>query len=339
MAFWVGLFQKADIIIATSPQFFTTWSAFGLSHLKRKPWIFELRDLWPESIKTVGAMTENRFYHFLERIELFLYSDSNHVIPNTDAFKSNLTNRGIEQDKIHVIPNGANLELFNPRPVNEQLKKELDIQDKMVIGYIGTHGMAHSLDFILYTALKLQEKDPDIHFLFIGDGAQKQTLLKIAENLALINVTFHDPIPKERIPEYLSVIDLSLVPLKKADTFKSVIPSKIFESSAMAKPILLGVEGQAKKIIDEFEAGLCFEPENEQDFIEKVLLLKNDQQLRERLGNNGLKLAKAYDRKKLATRMLHIISQVEGHEEPQITNFYDEEENKKPQKVAELNYQ
>lgn len=313
-SFWVGLFQKTDIIIATSPQFFTTWSAFGLSRLKRKPWIFELRDLWPESIKTVGAMKENKIYKFLERIELFLYSDSDHVIPNTDAFKRNLTQRGIDEKKIDVIPNGANLELFYPRSADDKLAFDLQFsEDMMVVGYIGTHGMAHGLDFILYSALKLQSIDPDIHFLFIGDGAQKKTLLSIAENLKLENVTFLDPVPKEKIPEYLSVIDVSLVPLKKTDTFKTVIPSKIFESVAMSKPILLGVEGQAEKIIKDYNAGLCFEPENEDDFIEKVLMLRNDRKLRIELGENGLELAKDYDRKKLAIKMLKILNDISGN--------------------------
>ncbi|HKJ32778.1 MAG TPA: glycosyltransferase family 4 protein [Balneolales bacterium] len=310
MAFITGLFQKADIIIATSPQFFTTWSAYGLSLIKRKPWIFELRDLWPESIKTVGVMKENSLYKSLERIELFLYRKANLVIPNTDAFKANLTIRGINADKIQVVPNGANLELFYPRAPQAKLLERLKTGNKLLIGYIGTHGMAHNLDFILKSALKLQDIDKELHFLFIGDGAQKKNLLKMADENNIKNVTFLDPIPKEKIPDYLSVIDISLVPLKKAETFTKVIPSKIFESAAMSKPILLGVEGQAEKIIKKYNAGLCFEPENEQDFIDNLLNFKRNRILMKDYGKNGLSLAKDYDRKILAQQMLHLIYEV-----------------------------
>jgi len=312
MAFWVGLFKKADVFVATSPQFFTTWTAWALSKLKRKPWIFELRDLWPESIKTVGAMSDNKAIRLLERVELSLYTDSDQVIPNTYAFKTNLKNRGIDGEKIKVIPNGSNLELFQPREPDQELLKDLHLEDKFVIGYIGTHGMAHSLDFILHSVAKLQKLAPEVHFLFIGDGAEKKSLQSIAKNLGLNNVTFHDPVPKEQIPAYLSITGASLVPLKKADTFKTVIPSKIFEAAAMKVPILLGVEGQAQEIVNKYGAGLCFEPENEEDFINRVLMLKNDPELCAQLGENGLDLAHAFDRKKLAEEMLEIIYEVGG---------------------------
>ena len=150
VSFWVGLFQKTDIIIATSPQFFTTWSACGLSKLKRKPWIFELRDIWPESIQSVGAIKHRRVIKILEKIELALYRDSSMVIAVTDAFKSNLIKRGIDSRKISVVTNGSNMKLFSGRKEKEQeLLEELGLEDKFIIGYIGTHGMAHSLDFII----------------------------------------------------------------------------------------------------------------------------------------------------------------------------------------------
>ena len=308
MAFLVGIFQKYDIIIATSPQFFTTWTAFGLSKIRRKPWIFELRDLWPESIKTVGAMKQGRAIEILEKIELFLYKDANKVIAVTDAFKTNLIRRGIDTDKIEVITNGSNVELFYPRDKDDKLLKELHLENKFVVGYIGTHGMAHSLDFIMRSLAQIADKD--IHFLFVGDGAMKQTIVSIADELDLKNVTFLDPIAKEEVPKYLSIVDISLAPLKKEDNFKTVIPSKIFEASAMLKPTLLGVEGQAQEIIEKYHSGLCFEPENERDFIKKLLLLKNDRILYKNCQNGCKKLANNYDRKSLAIKMFDIISKI-----------------------------
>lgn len=308
MAFIVGLFQKHDVVIATSPQFFTTWAAWGISKIRRKPWIFELRDLWPESIKTVGAMKQGKAIDFLEKIELALYKSSDKVIAVTDAFKTNLINRGIQEDKIEVVTNGSNMELFSPRKKDYKLLKELNLENKFVIGYIGTHGLAHSLDFIVQAISKIEDKS--IHFLFIGDGAMKDTIVKIASNLSLKNITFLNPVSKDEVPKYLSIVDVSLAPLKKSDTFKTVIPSKIFEASAMQKPTLLGVEGQAQEIIEHYSAGLCFEPENENDFIEKILMLKNEDKIYEACMEGCTKLADDFDRKILANKMFNIIDKL-----------------------------
>lgn len=308
-SFWSGLFQKADVIIATSPQFFTTWSGWALSKIKNTPWVFELRDLWPESIKTVGALEDGFIYNTLEQIELFLYRSADKVIPVTDAFKENLTNRGVHPDKQTVIPNGSNLELFDIESSNGQsIRDKLGLQDKFIVGYIGTHGMAHNLDFILECVDDVE--DPDIHFLFIGDGSEKEKLVKMTNKRSLKNVSFIDPVPKDKVPDYLDAVDVSLVPLKKSDTFKTVIPSKIFEAASMEVPILLGVEGQAQEIIEDYEAGICFEPENKDSFLSKLSLLREDEGLYQKVSKNGSKLAKAYDRKKLAQKMLDELEKV-----------------------------
>jgi hypothetical protein len=304
MSFWVGLFQKFDIIVATSPQFFTTWTGSGLSKLKRKPWIFELRDIWPESIKTVGALNQGYIIDTLEKIELALYRDSTKVVAVTDAFKENLISRGINQEKIEVVTNGSNLELFLAREKDLELVKKLHLENKFIVGYIGTHGLAHSLDFIVQSLSNI--RDESIHFLFIGDGAMKKNIVQLADKLNLKNITFLNPIPKEEVPRYLSICDISLAPLKNEENFKTVIPSKIFEASAMEKPTLLGVEGQAQEIIEKYHAGICFKPENEKDFIDKLMMLK-DEKIYLKSVEGCRTLAQAYDRKKLAKEMLDII--------------------------------
>ncbi len=307
MAFWSGLFEEYDIIIATSPQFFTTWTAFALSRVKRKPWIFELRDLWPDSIRTVGALNDGFLLSLLQKIEIGLYRDANKVIAVTNAFKQVLVKRGVDANKIEVVTNGANLSLYSVREKDFELIDTLALQNKFIIGYIGTHGMAHNLRFIVRAISKI--KDPEIHFLFVGDGSDKYDVVQLAKKLNLKNITFLPIISKDKVPSYLSIIDVALIPLKKSDTFKTVIPSKIFESSAMQKPILLGVEGEAQEIIEKYDAGLCFEPENEEDFLEKL------EQIREPLRYKTLqegcaKLSKAYDRNQLAKKMLEIVQQV-----------------------------
>jgi glycosyltransferase involved in cell wall biosynthesis len=303
MAFWAGLFVKTDVIIATSPQFFTTPSAWLLSVFKRKPWVFEVRDLWPESIKAVSAMDESsRIYRSLERLEMFLYRRADQIITVTEAFKKNIAARGIDEKKIHVIKNGANLGLFQPKDKCAELLKEHELEGKFIVGYIGTHGMAHKLDFFL-DFIKETEED-NIHFLFMGEGAEKQKLLKIANDKNIKNVLFLDNVSKDKVIDYVSIVDVALVHLKRSDTFKTVIPSKIFESAAMKKPILLGVEGESKEIIENFNAGLCFIPENKESFLNCLYEMKDDTLLYQEFQKGCEELVKEFDRKKLAAKML-----------------------------------
>ncbi len=304
MSFLFGLFKKHDIIKSKSPQFFTTWSAVALSKLHRKPWVFELRDLWPESIRTVGAIKKSKVLDWLEAVELWLYRDSTRVIAVTDAFKGNLIDRGIDASKIDVVTNGANLELYQPCKKNEKLLNQLGLKGKFIIGYIGTHGMAHNLDFIVRAIAKVQ--DPNIHFLFIGDGAMKKTVVGLAKSLKLKNTTFLEPISKDLVPAYISIIDVSLAPLIKSETFKTVIPSKIFEASAMQKPTLLGVEGQAQKIVEDYNAGVCYKPEDEVDFLYKLHKITNQDSYID-LQKGCDKLAHDFDRSQLASKMLKIL--------------------------------
>jgi glycosyltransferase involved in cell wall biosynthesis len=320
MAFLVGLFQSFDVIIATSPQFFTTWAGWSLSKVKRKPWIFELRDIWPESLRSVGAMKNDKLLNFLEKIELGLYQDSNKVIAVTDAFKKNLVHRGIDKNKTSVITNGANNELFTRRPKEKVLLENLKLDNKFVVGYIGTHGMAHSLDFIVQSIKKIE--DYSIHFLFIGDGAVKEDIVKLAKKLELKNILFLNSISKDEVPLYLSICDVSLAPLKNNENFKTVIPSKIFEAAAMGKPTLLGVQGQAQEIVEKYHAGICFLPENEEDFISKLLKLK-DKNNYKKCQDGCVELARVYDRKILAQEMLEVIEEVvlSGREEEARLSF------------------
>ena len=306
-SFFVGLFIKCDIIIATSPQFFTAVSGCALGLFRMKPWVMEVRDIWPESIKAVEAVDSKWVISFLEKIELLLYKYASKIIVVTDSFKENLTSRGVSPGKIFVIKNGVELSIYQPKPKNITLIQELGIKEKFIVGYIGTHGLAHSLDFIVRCIKKIN--DDSYHFLFIGDGAEKRNVMRLAKELGIANISFIDPVKKSEIGNYLSVLDVALVPLKKSPTFESVIPSKIFESVAMNVPILLGVDGESKRIIEFYTAGMCFEPENEDDFIEKLSAMKFKITSDKNYFVNGCqKMATDFDRKILAKNMLNVLS-------------------------------
>jgi glycosyltransferase involved in cell wall biosynthesis len=302
MAFWVCLFRSCDVIVATSPQFFTTFPAYTLSKLKQRPWVFELRDLWPDTVKAVGAMKDGLFIRVFERIEIFLYHDADLIIPVTDRFKENLISRGIDADKIRVVTNGVLRDKFVPVGKDQQLVKQLGLEDKFVFGYIGTHGMTHGLDFIVESMAEVESES--IHFLFVGAGACKQMIVDLAKNLELKNVTFLDPVSKDEVVRYVSVIDAALIPLKDSPVFRTVLPSKIFESAAMKKPILLGVDGQARQLIEKYQSGLFFQPENKKAFLDGVERMVTDDKLYAQLQEGGRKLAVDFDRNTLADVMM-----------------------------------
>lgn len=307
-ASFFGMFEKRpDLIVATSPQFFTACAGFALSILRWRPWVFELRDLWPDSIIAVGAMKPNLALRLLERLELFLYRRAATVITVTNAFRDNLISRGIDGDKIKVVTNGVDPSRFAPAPRDDALAADLGLTGKIVVGYVGTHGMAHALDRVLDAAELLSDRE-DIAFLFVGDGAQRAELETRGKDMA--NVRFLGSQPRDRMAAIWSVCDAALVPLRDTPTFRTVIPSKIFEAMAMGLPILMSLPaGEATGIIDSNEAGLTVPPEDPETLASAIRRLADVPELRQSLGTNGISAVQQYDRSTLADRMItHLLN-------------------------------
>ena len=253
-------------------------------------------------------MKDNLFIRYFEWQEKRCYKSAKHIVVVTDSFKKKLVERGIAAEKISVVKNGVNKDLFQPVPKDEALIKQLHLEGKTIIGYIGTHGMAHKLDFILEAAHRL-EGDSSLHFLLIGGGAMKEQLLKQKEELGCTNVTMLDPVMKNEVARYISILDVCLINLKKSPLFTTVIPSKMFENAGMGKPILMGVEGEAKDIIESYGAGVCFEPENYDDFAAKLHYLLTPS-VYDECKRNCKRLADDFDRSKLAMRMFCVVEKL-----------------------------
>lgn len=300
--------RKPDIVIGTSPQFFTACAGWAVGKMKRIPFVFELRDLWPESIKAVGAMKDSTAIRFFEKLELFLYRQAARIVSVTKSFKDTLVQRGIESDKIEVITNGVDSSRFQPMEKDVELVSRYGLKGKFVAGYIGTHGMAHALETILETAdLFKKAGDDRFRFIFLGHGARKQALKDKALEMGLKNVVFIDSVSKEEVPRYWSLLDVSIIHLKKTDLFTTVIPSKMFECMGMGIPILHGVAGESAEIVENEGAGLVFEPENAKELGKKLLFLRDNFDVYNQFKSSGLKAAKNYDRSVLAERMLDIL--------------------------------
>lgn len=303
--------SKCDVVLSTSPQFFNGLAGYLVSRLKRVPWILEIRDLWPESIVAVGAITNRPVIRLLEGLEMFAYRHADHLIVVTDAFRAHMLAKGISREKVTVIKNGVDFSLYR-KPAHGHMNplRELGLEGKFVASYFGTHGMAHHLETVLEAAHELKEWK-DIVFLLVGDGAERSRLVSIRDEMQLSNVVMLDQQAKEKMPELWSLSSVSLVLLKKSELFKTVLPSKIFESMAMEKPVILGVEGESAELVMSAGGGICIQPESSKDLVIQILKLYRDPTLRQKLGSSGRQyVLEHFDRQVLAKRFADVMKLV-----------------------------
>ena len=311
-----GLLEpRPDVVIATSPQFFCGWAGVLAGRLRRRPFLLEVRDLWPESIAAVDAMRSRTALRLLERLERGMYRAARHIVTVGDGYRARLIERGVEPHRISVVMNGVDRTRFFPREADRDLAGRLGVAGRFVVTYCGTIGMAHGLEVVLRAGRLLIERDRrDVVFLLVGDGARRRELRDAAARSGLDNVIFAGRLDTGIIPEVLSLSDACLVHLRSSPTFTSVMPSKIFEAAAMARPVILGVDGFARTFVENAGCGVYVEPEDERGLVEAILRLAADAALRERLGRAGLDLAGACDRDRLAERYLATIAQVASPE-------------------------
>jgi len=306
-----GLFlSRPDVVIATSPQLLVGMSGWLLARFKQVPFVFEVRDLWPESLTAVGMGNANSLLHrTLAKIAGFLYYKSDRIVVVTPAFKDYLVMRlGVPAKKIAVVLNGVETNLFNSEHSSSVVKAELHLEDKFVVSYIGTMGMAHGLEGVLNTAAELQQSHPQIVFLFIGEGADKKRIVALARSRNLTNVRFLGEQPRETIPAYICASDICLVLLKQSEIFKTVIPTKMLEFMACCRPVVVGVDGQARTIVEAAEAGLFVWPENAADLTKAIVQLTSDPKLRAAMGRNGRTyILKHFSRAQTASTYLEIL--------------------------------
>ena len=311
MGFIAGLFERRpDVVVATSPQFFCAIGGWALSVAKWRPFVFELRDLWPASIVAVGAMKRSLVIRFLEKIELFLYRRAVAIISVTQSFRDDLAARGVDREKIHVVINGVDLDRYEPQPRDNDLAREFGLEGKFVAGYMGTHGMAHALPKVLEAAALLLDRD-DIVFFFAGSGAERDRVEQQVAERGLSNVRLIPRQSKDRMPALWSACDLSIVPLRDHPVFSTVIPSKIFESMGMGVPILMSLpEGEATGIIRSTGAGVCIPPEDPNSMAYAIRALANDAERMTALRKAAHAAAPGFSRDTLAAEMLRILQMV-----------------------------
>ncbi len=308
-----ALFEdKPDVVVATSPQFFAAVAGWATGALRGVPFVFELGDLWPDSIAAVGAMRPGPALRMVEKLELFLYRRAAAVVALSGAFRDNLVGRGIESAKIAVVINGVELSRYAPRRRDSALGAEWGVEGKFVVGYVGTHGMAHGLSNVLDAAERLRGDD-GLRFLLAGAGAERQGLIAEAARRGLDNVVFMDPQPKENMPAVWSLCDVALVHLKDSPVFAGVIPSKIFEAMAMGLPLLLAApEGEASRLLAGEGSGLWVPAGDPEALAAAARRLMNDAELRNGYARRSLQAAPGHSRQAQARRMIEVLDSVTG---------------------------
>jgi len=293
--------NKYDYIFCESPPLFLGISAYLLCQKKKAKLIFNVSDLWPESAEKLGLVTNKFFLKLATILEEFLYKKSVLITGQTQGIVSNISSR-FPKKNVYWLPNGVDLNLYNPDNVNSNWRSDNNFNNSdLLLLYAGIIGHAQGLEIILNAAEKTKHY-PEIKYLLLGSGPEKDKLIKLKQDLNLKNVFFLDLVPKTEMPKIVKSIDIALVPLKKLDLFLGAIPSKIFENLAMKKALLLGVDGEAKELfINQGKSGLFFEPENAQELSEKAIYLNKNRNEVFALGENGRKYVdKHFNRNKIA---------------------------------------
>lgn len=304
-----------DVIIATSPQLLVALAGWWLAFARSIPFVFEVRDLWPESLTAVGVGHEKSLLHrALAAIAGFLYQHSDRIVVVTPAFRDYLIEHWhVPAEKIEVVENGVETDLFTPQleASNQSLRKTLGLEGKFVVCYIGTMGMAHGLETLLESASQLRDESPNTVFLLIGEGAEKARIQSLAKQRGLSNVLFLDQHPRDTIPAFISASDACVVLLKRTEIFKTVIPTKMLEFMSCARPVILAVQGQAQEIIEQAHAGIVVEPENAAALSQAIYQLAGNKESAAALGQKGREyVLEHFARARTAEKYLKLLQQM-----------------------------
>ncbi|NLH73383.1 MAG: glycosyltransferase family 4 protein [Verrucomicrobia bacterium] len=294
---------RPDVVISSSPHLFVGVAGLVYSGLRRLPHVLEVRDLWPASITATSAMKPGLAIRGLEKLESMLYRQATRVIALSPSFVEHMCSRGARRDRVDVVINGANLDLFRPKPRNEALRRQLGLAGCFVVGYLGTMGLAHGLENAIDAMVCLKGKA--IKLLFVGPGPARRTLATRAKELGLDNVVFVPPQLRENMPEYWSLCDASLIHLRNSEVFESVVPSKIFESMAMGLPIIyVGPRGEGAAIVQKCGCGVVVPPADPRALASVIEKLAGAPTECRFLAENSLKSAPQFSRERQAEKSL-----------------------------------
>ena len=303
---------KYDVVLATSPPLPVGPLGILAAFIKRCKFVFEVRDLWPESAIDTGAVTNPIVIKIMFWMEKISYKRASAINALTPAFKDKLiNNKGMSEEKVWLIPNAADLDLIKPGPKDQEVIKRHGWDGKFVGLYIGAHGRANHLWQLIETA-KILKDEPEYMIACVGGGMEREALMKKVKAENLTNIQFIEPVSKKEVGTYLNTCDVSVIVLKKVDTFKTVYPNKMFDSMSAACPIIIAIDGVARKLVTEdARSGVYVEPENAQEIADKLRMYKKLPELAQQHAQNGYKfVCEHFDRRKLADKYITLIQEM-----------------------------
>jgi len=302
--------RDADVVISTSPQFFCGLSGRAVAAAAHAPWVLEIRDVWPESIIAVGAAKPSLATSALSALADIAYSQCDRIISVSPGFARHFRDRGVPDEKVSLVPNGIDFSADLKQASFDDFPALASLRGRTIAAYVGTLGMAHGVSTILEAAAHLKE-NKRLGFLLVGSGAERNALIAKRDALGLDNIVILDQLPRSEIERLFALVGICIVHLKKQDVFKTVIPTKLLEGMAMAKPVALGVGGVARDILEAANGGLSFEPENALGLVKTLLSLAGDTAAARAMGESGRSHVRAnYNRQTLAMRYLGVLEDV-----------------------------
>lgn len=311
-SFWAGLTVKGvDVVWGTSPPIFQGVTAWALARLKRVPFLFEVRDLWPAFAVQVGVLRNPLLIRASLWLERFLYRRADLLVVNSPGFLPHVQAHGAR--RVELVPNGVDARMFDPSQDGGSFRQAHGLQGKFVVLYAGAHGLSNDLGVVLEAAALLRDR-PEIALVFVGDGKEKPALQAQAEKMRLENVCFLPPLPKSGISEALAAADACIAILKPIPLYATVYPNKVFDYMAAARPVLLAIDGVIREVVEEAEAGVFVPPGDPLALAEAICKLANEPQAGRAMGLRGRKcVEERFDRQMLAARLHQVLMDLRGN--------------------------
>ena len=299
-----------DLVMGTTPPMFQAASAWLVAWLRRCPFLLEVRDLWPEFAIGLGVLRNRLLIALARWLERFLYARATHIVVNSPAYRDYLLAKGIAGEKISLIANGVNPQMFDPTADGCDLRVELGLQDRFVVTYAGALGLANDLDTLLRAASRLREESA-VQFLLVGDGKERSSLEARAGDLGLRNVTFVGGQPKNRMPAFLAASQACVAVLKNIPMFRTTYPNKVFDYMAAGRPTILAIDGVIRDVIEASHGGIFVPPGDDEALAEAVRLLMRDRQQAELMGAEARAyVMKHFDRSRQAEQFAALVSRL-----------------------------
>lgn len=297
--------EDVDLVWGTSPPIFQGVTAWALARVKCAPFLFEVRDLWPQFAIAVGVLRHPILIRLSEWLERFLYRHAERVVVNSPGFVAHVQDRGARQ--VELIPNGADPEMFNPLEDGAAFRRAHGWGNAFIVLYAGAHGVSNDLAVVLEAAERLAHRK-DIRFVLLGDGKEKPSLQARAREKGLDNVTFLPPVPKNEVPLALAAADACLAILKPLEEYKTTYPNKVFDYMAAGRPIVLAIDGVIREVVEAAGCGIFARPGSPSALAEAVLFLESNREQARKMGTAGRKyLEENFSRQALVERLITLL--------------------------------